>query len=263
MPELAEVEFYRKRWNTGIKHPIQKIYTKSTSRVLAQEATQTLRSNSINNSIIESSASGKQMLFRFEKSLWLGVHLGMTGKLISDTPAYQPGKHDHLILFTENHSLIYQDPRAFGKLKVDKSSNPPHWWQNRAPDILTSDFSLAYLKSKTNNRTGKVKALLLDQSLFPGIGNWMADEICWRCDIHPETRFNQLSNDQLHGLWKETRQLCRQALRVIGRNWSTPPNDWLFNHRWKPGGICPKCNKPLDRSTVNGRTTCFCNLCQK
>ena len=30
-----------------------------------------------------------------------------------------------------------------------------------------------------------IKAVLLMQERFPGIGNWMADEILWRAAIHP------------------------------------------------------------------------------
>ncbi|MDB3941321.1 hypothetical protein N9406_10165, partial [Verrucomicrobiales bacterium] len=97
-----------------------------------------------------------------------------------------------------------------------------------------------------------------------GIGNWMADEICWRLQIPPATRSGELTDEQLDAVWKITRQVSRDALRVIGDDWKTPPNSWLFNHRWKDGGNCPRrgCGTGLERADLRGRTTCWCPQCQ-
>ncbi|HKJ91067.1 MAG TPA: hypothetical protein VJ960_08050, partial [Oceanipulchritudo sp.] len=108
-----------------------------------------------------------------------------------------------------------------------------------------------------------LKGLLLDQDAFPGIGNWMADEILWRARLHPAIRADSLSTARQKRLFEETRTVARQALEVIGTNWSTPPDSWLFPHRWKRGGSCPVSNKPLRHETICGRTTCFSPAIQK
>jgi formamidopyrimidine-DNA glycosylase len=41
-----------------------------------------------------------------------------------------------------------------------------------------------------------------------------------------------------------------------------PPASWLFQHRWKPGGSCPRCQSGLARATIASRTTAWCPSCQ-
>jgi formamidopyrimidine-DNA glycosylase len=59
------------------------------------------------------------------------------------------------------------------------------------------------------------------------------------------------------------RQVCRDALKVIGKDWSDPPSHWLFNHRWSDGGKCPASRALLKRAPVGGRTTCWSPAKQK
>ena len=95
------------------------------------------------------------------------------------------------------------------------------------------------------------------QERFPGIGNWMADEVLWRAGFHPEAKagaFGPLSVRKLH---RTMREVCADAMRVIGKDWGDPPASWLFNHRWKDGGSCPRTKEPLHRAEVGGRTTCW------
>ena len=44
-----------------------------------------------------------------------------------------------------------------------------------------------------------VKAVLLMQERFPGIGNWMADEVLWRAAIHPRRAAGTLKRLVLQG----------------------------------------------------------------
>jgi formamidopyrimidine-DNA glycosylase len=110
-----------------------------------------------------------------------------------------------------------------------------------------------------------LKAVLLDQGAFPGIGNWMADEILWRCRLHPAIPAGRLAATDVARLRKEIRHVAREALRIIAPDWTDPPETWLFRHRWKDGGHCPRrgCGAGLRRETVRGRTTCWCPACQK
>ena len=41
------------------------------------------------------------------------------------------------------------------------------------------------------------------------------------------------------------------------------PDAWLFNHRWRDGGRCPRTGRPLVRAEVGGRTTCWSPARQK
>ena len=45
----------------------------------------------------------------FSGDAWLGVHLGMSGELTVEPPGHEARKHDHLVLFTAKHALVFAD----------------------------------------------------------------------------------------------------------------------------------------------------------
>jgi formamidopyrimidine-DNA glycosylase len=103
----------------------------------------------------------------------------------------------------------------------------------------------------------RIKSVLLMQDGFPGIGNWMADEILWRSRIAPFVKVHDIALGKRVDLYQAVKEVCADALEVIGDGWKRPPDSWLFNHRWADGGTCPKTNKPLIREKINGRTACW------
>ncbi|MSU63269.1 MAG: hypothetical protein EXS31_12875 [Pedosphaera sp.] len=107
-----------------------------------------------------------------------------------------------------------------------------------------------------------VKAALLMQDGFPGVGNWMADEILWRARLDPRRLSGSLEPTAVLRLWRTVRTVCRGALRSIGRDFSDPPKGWLFHQRWHDGGVCPRHRAPLRRAQVATRTTAWCPECQ-
>jgi formamidopyrimidine-DNA glycosylase len=168
--------------------------------------------------------------------------------------------------------LVFTDPRMFGRIAFHSGPVAPAWWTKIAPPILSAAFTTAAVAAFLQRRgRAPIKAVLLMQERFPGIGNWMADEILWRAAIHPKRLAGSLQPAEVRRLWHECRRVCRLALDTIaGRGRHLPPNlnvdipdSWLFNHRWEEGGRCPKTKKPLRRDEVGGRTTCWSPARQK
>lgn len=265
MPELAEVEFYRKEWLPGIGETLEEVLTHPMARIYRDCPAVAVERHLPGQSLKAAMAHGKQMLFQFSGGNWLGIHLGMTGRLSCSIPGLEPEKHDHLVLRSGKRTLVFSDPRMFGKLTFDRSSSTPDWWSQLPPQILDPGFTRDRIRVAFG-RFGRspLKSVLLDQRYFPGIGNWMADEICWRCRILPARRCQDLTDSEVDRIWKVCREVARRALKVIGDGWRTPPDSWLFNHRWKDGGFCPRkdCKVPLVRLSLRGRTTCWCPVCQ-
>jgi formamidopyrimidine-DNA glycosylase len=102
-----------------------------------------------------------------------------------------------------------------------------------------------------------IKAVLLMQERFPGVGNWMADEILWRAGVHPRRPAGSLTPVEVAALHRQTRWVAEHALKTIGETFADPPPSWLFRHRWKDGGRCPKTGEVLVREEIGGRTTCW------
>lgn len=258
MPELAEVEYMRKRWDPGLGqrikdvrlHPQAKVFRGADPTLLVERLTgATLRS---------SEAAAKQMLFRASGGAWLGIHLGMTGELATRPPGYEPARHDHLVLVQAKQCLVFSDHRMFGRIQFAIATQAPSWWSSLAPAILSEHFTVKAVADFLQRRArAPIKAVLLMQERFPGIGNWMADEILWRACLHPRRLAGSLTPAEIKRLHKETRWVCDQALKTIGITFADPPQSWLFPHRWEDGGVCPRTKVPLVREDIGGRTTCW------
>ncbi len=258
MPELAEVEYYRKQWDVGLGCRIINVIMHPEARVFRGMNVMALQSGLKRSTLKNSHAHGKQMLFEFSGGKWLGVHLGMSGRTLTQPKDFIPDRHDHLVLFTSTNALVYTDPRLFGRIRYDTGKQHPDWWLRLPPDLLSDEFTPEVLKRFLQRRgNAPIKAVLLMQERFPGIGNWMADEILWRARIRPSTLAGQIHRQRLTRLYDKIREVCCDALKVIGGNNSDPPDTWLFNHRWRDNGNCPQTGVALKREEIGGRTTCW------
>jgi formamidopyrimidine-DNA glycosylase len=264
MPELAEVEYFRRQWDSGIGSRLIRVAVHPEKRVFRGTDVEALEKALTGARFLGSEGHGKQMLFRFSGGASLGIHLGMSGLLRFESAGFSPDKHDHLVLVQKERSLVYSDPRMFGRVRFALGRGVPEWWINLPPAVISSAFTLAVLREKLRRgRRLPIKAVLLDQTIFPGVGNWMADEIAWQIKLHPATRVGDLSASQEHDLWRAGRAVCRTALKTIGVDGSEPPKNWLIHRRWQKGGRCPRDGTLLNHETIAGRTTAWCPVCQK
>lgn len=258
MPELAEVEYYRSRWDGGLGQLIQAVHVHPQASVFRETNAARLVASLTGTTLLSSAAAAKQMLFHFSGDHWLGVHLGMSGELTQQPANHETRRHDHLVLVQASQCLVFTDPRMFGRVRHDQGPTPPAWWTELPPALLSRAFTAAAVGAfLARHPRAPLKAVLLDQARFPGVGNWMADEILWRAALHPRRPAGSLTSDEVTTLHRECRWVAREALATIGRTFTDPPATWLFPHRWQDGGRCPRTGVPLVRESIGGRTTCW------
>lgn len=262
MPELAEVEYFRKRWSPGFDQKIIRVHLHGAKRIFRGNTEAEITAALNGATLLSSDRKAKQMLFRFSTAT-LGIHLGMTGEMQVAEPDSTPAKHDHLILYTKKHALVFRDPRLFGRVRFSPETTDPAWWKEMPAELTDRSFTVAKMAAILERR-GKapLKAVLLMQEFFPGIGNWMADEILWRAELSPDRRSGGLTPKATKQLHHEIKQVVKISLATIGENYGDPPKGWLFHERWSAKGICPKHKSPLRTATVGGRTTRWCPICQ-
>ena len=265
MPELAEVEWFRKQWDVGRGAAIVGLSLHARNRVFRGSDVRDLRQRLIGANLLSSHARGKRMLFKFSGENWLGIHLGMTGKVRVESPDYRPHKHDHIVLFQPERALVFTDSRQFGRVRFHHGADEPNWWtRSDAPEINSRAFDQRLVDQFLDrHRKAPIKAALLMQNGFPGIGNWMADEILWRAKILPSKRTGKLTSRERAALFRATKFVVQQSLETLGKDFSDPPRNWLIHQKWKRDGICPIHRKPLRHATVAGRTTAWCPRCQR
>jgi formamidopyrimidine-DNA glycosylase len=202
------------------------------------------------------------------KTLWcdtgpgpvLGIHLGMSGKIvIADADGAEVDGGDHwefgrvpgdyrwsrfALSFDDGGALRLVDPRRLGRIRLD----PP--LEQLGPDAAT--ITAAEFTTAMRPGRGPLKARLLDQHAVAGIGNLLADEILWRAGIDPAHPVDELTPRRRARLHRTVRETVAEALRDGGVH--TLP---LVEHR-VPGGHCPRDGAALRRGTVGGRTTYWC-----
>jgi len=263
MPELAEVEFNRKQWDPALGERVLRVHLRADKRIFLGTDGPALAAGLGKAVYLASEARGKQMLFRFSKGTWLAIHLGMTGRLRVEGRDYRPGRHDHLVLFLARRSLVFGDPRQFGRVRFHTGRAVPDWWKRLPPPVTGPHFTLAGMTAfLQRHRRLPIKAALLLQEGFPGIGNWMADEILWRTGLHPRNPAGRLRPRELGALWRAVRWVSRLALATVGADYTDLPRGWLFHERWSADGKCPRHRQPLERDQIGGRTTAWCARCQ-
>jgi formamidopyrimidine-DNA glycosylase len=264
MPELAEVEYYRRQWDTGLRQRVARVELHAGTRVFRGVDTNKITAALFGQPFAGSWARGKQMLFRFGSGAWLGIHLGMTGKLTSEAFTFQPARHDHLVIFLRTVVLVFQDARQFGRVRFHVGSESPDWWRQIPASPHEKTFTKKVMAAfLARHQRLPIKATLLLQTGFAGVGNWMADEILWKARIIPFRKTGNLQPDELDRVWRSARSVCRKAMEVIATDFSDPPRGWLFHQRWSRKGVCPKHRTPLKCATIGGRTTVWCRQCQE
>lgn len=264
MPELAEVEMFRRKWDCGIGDRVTGVELHARKRVFRGTDTRELVRRLAGQRLISSHARGKQIVFVFSRENALGIHLGMSGTLRVEPADFRRDKHDHLLLRQRTRALVFRDPRQFGRVRFHHGEPPAEWMRSEIPEIADPRFGREFVEHfLRRHRRAPIKAVLLLQRGFSGIGNWMADEILWRAKIRPNKRAGALSAGERAALLRETRFVARQSLRIIGRDDRDLPKSWLIHERWSAAGKCPRDETLLRRATIGGRTTAWCARCQR
>ncbi len=190
----------------------------------------------------------------------LGIHLGMSGRLVVTGPDGQvteggdplrgvgrprPGRWNRFTLrFADGGSLVLLDPRRLGRVRLDPDVG------RLGPDA--ADVSPAGFRALISKGTVAVKARLLDQSKIAGIGNLLADEILWQARVSPLTPVNALSTAQVNRLYRATKAALGAALANGGAHTGE-----MISAR-HPGAVCPRDGAPMVHGTVGGRSTWWC-----
>lgn len=168
--------------------------------------------------------------------------------------------------------VAFTDARRFGRVRLvdcpgDSIRKHSPLVENGPDPVVDKDiFTEEYLRSKIRSRHVPIKALLLDQTVISGIGNWVADETLYQSKIHPEQYSDTFSDKEIARLHEAIRYVCQTAVDKLGDS-NEFPEHWLFNHRWGKGDKSSASKLPngekLAFITVGGRTSCYAPGIQK
>jgi formamidopyrimidine-DNA glycosylase len=197
------------------------------------------------------------------------VHLGMTGQLAPVPSTHPREKHTHVcLLLDDGRELRYTDARRFGRIAYLTEEPLREELKEFGADPL--EVSAEGFASRIRGRRARIKALLLDQTVLRGVGNIYADESLWRARIHPARLGAQLTREQAKTLRRVLQEILRKAIVMRGSSISDfldaegEPGEYQRHHRayGREGKACYRCQTPVRRAIVAGRSSYFCPKCQ-
>ena len=188
--------------------------------------------------MVSAKTRGKEMMLEFSlmgsevngaEKRNLAVTLGMSGNFAyvkKESDIFdRVMKHSHLRMETvSGNFLVLHDVRRFAKWKWTNG-----WGRGRGPCPLTefNQFSehlkTYWFKHKVFN--ARLNEILMNQSLFNGIGNYLRAEILYRMNINPFQSANQLSPMEVDSLIRMSYLCCQEAYRLGGgelKDWVNP-----------------------------------------
>lgn len=146
---------------------------------------------------------GKFIYIILENEWCIWITLGMTGHFVFDKL-----KHTHYSFITSEGDFYIDDMRNFGTLKFNKINNKLSSLKKKLNtlgiDPLKEKIPYKEFKNllKTFNSNILIAELLLNQSFFCGIGNYLRSEILYEAKINPKYKLFELDNNQLKRLHK-------------------------------------------------------------
>jgi formamidopyrimidine-DNA glycosylase len=186
----------------------------------------------------------------------VGVHLGMTGRLLVDADgplgrlAYGSVSDDAVwdrwvVGLDDGRRLRLHDPRRLGRVWLDPDID------RLGPDALA--LTRSRLTDALRGRRASLKAVLIDQQRIAGLGNLLVDEVLWRCGLDPRRPAGSLDADEIVRLQSMIRRRLPVMMARGGSHTGT-----ISPAVRAALGPCPRCGGPLARIVVGGRTTVWC-----
>jgi formamidopyrimidine-DNA glycosylase len=167
--------------------------------------------------------------------------------------------------------VAYRDVRRFGTwLLLEPGELEPYLASRVGAEPLGRSLTAKSLQDRIARRRAPVKALVLDQRLFAGVGNIYADEALWWARIHPLRPGHDLNGEELSAIVKSIRRALRLGIARQGatlRDYrsaegSAGSMQAEFRVYGREGEPCPRCGHPIEKTRVAGRGTWYCPNCQ-
>jgi formamidopyrimidine-DNA glycosylase len=153
--------------------------------------------------------------------------------------------------------ISFTDGRRLGRVWLGESPAVDRKVSALGPDALDELPKGEKFYALFGKRTAPIKALLMNQSILSGIGNWIADEVLYHARIAPHRDASTLTHAELDKLRKQILKVLTLAVEVGADHHQYPP-DWMFHHRWGGGRGQAKIGRyDIVRDEVGGRTTAW------
>ncbi len=238
--------------------------------------------------VLRLSRRAKYILVNLASGETLIIHLGMSGRMQIERrkkdealAAFQHrlaliAKHDHVVFYIQDGARItFNDARRFGAMDLCATDQleDHRFLRHLGPEPLGNTFNEGYLRAALRHKNTPIKSALLDQKIVAGLGNIYVCEALWRAKISPLRKAGTISARHVAALVPVIRLVLLEAIDSGGSSLKdfrqTDGHPGYFQHRFsaygREGKPCrtPDCKGKIGRIVQAGRSTFYCNKCQR
>jgi formamidopyrimidine-DNA glycosylase len=260
MPELIEIEFYRRLAEAAVRRVITDVDAPD-AWFLKRGLTSGIVGDALRGRrFTRARRTGKLLLLDLDDGAVLGLRFGMTGRLVLDDQfgvdelQYASRRTEHswdrfTVRFAHGGDMRVNDARRLGGVELDPDES--------RLGVDAAAITQAQLAKALDHSTAPLKARLMDQQRVAGLGNLLTDETLWRAGLDPARPAGSLDPAERRRLHRHLRRTLDDLLDAGGSHTGR-----LQSARVR-GGRCPKDGAELQRRTIGGRTTYSCPTHQR
>ncbi len=287
MPELPEIETARARLHKTLKgRKIIKVSADREDFICYDQAEPRKVEKALKGAKVTGTGrKGKYFWLELDRKPWVVFHFGMTGNLEirrftkkgkldpefgwgglalwntkkkTDKELSEPPRFCRLFFTLDDGTEVaITDPRRFGRIRLsdDPATSAPV--KRLGYDPLVDFPATAVLFEKLQRRKAPIKAVLLDQKIFAGVGNWIADEVLYQAGLSPHRIAAQMTLDEVKNLRHKLLRVILTAVKLEA-DYDRYPKSWLFHYRWgKEKDAMDYRGRPILHEEIGGRTTAW------
>jgi endonuclease-8 len=216
-------------------------------------------------------AYGKHLGYVFGPDLIVHIHLGMYGDFREGKMPLPPEKGAlRLRMWTKENWVELRGATDCSIFDREK-------WQmllaRLGADPLRDDANPKPAYAVIEKRATPIGMLLMDQTIFSGIGNIFRAELLYRARIHPMRPGKTIGAAAPRGIWADAKKLMQAATidrRIVTTRAKDRPHPrgtalddevhYVYRCHGKP---CFVCGATIKKQEMGGRTVYWCPECQK
>jgi len=222
---------------------------------------------------------GKYLLLMLDRGL-LTLHFKLDGQLVwfadenelfRRANANEKAVHVDVAFELTKGVLGFADRRHFGRVCAWNAPEESPGLASLGVDALSKDFTVATFSTLLAASVRPLKDFLLDQTRVAGLGNIYSCESLWHARLDPRRRAKSLKPQEATRLHKAIVSVLARALECCLH----PAPDFRDSQWWFRGlekilrvygrqdEPCRRCGGAIQRIDQGGRSTYWCQRCQK
>ena len=217
---------------------------------------------------------GRYLMADLSDRRTLLMHFGMSGVVRIEKADVPRRKHEHVFIHLDDGNIFrFECTRRFSLLEIHSVGDKllPEVLAGLGAEPLDDEFTGKMFFEACRKRVVPVKNLLMDNSIVTGIGNIYAAETLFAAGVDPRRSGRTLTLKECEKIVSAAKKILNAAIEcggttisdfrhVDGSEGKFVQNLQIYGKKDEP---CPSCGKIIEAVRIGGRSSFFCQECQK